>query len=80
MARKGTYNGGGTVVTVYPSSAGTKAKRSKLGALQIAAREFAANPPPMFPLFPPDADANRLKPPTKKRKKPRVPKGARILK
>lgn len=55
--RPGTYYGGSTVLKFFPPSSGSKPSRSKLGALQVAAIEFAENPPDMFPLYASEIEA-----------------------
>lgn len=79
MAKNGTYNGGGSVFTVHLTGHGCKARRSKLGGLQIAAKRFAENPPAMFPLYPADAKIVSISPGKKKRRKFPSLKGRRIL-
>lgn len=79
MTKKGSYQGGSSIVTIYPSAGGTKPSRSKVGGLQIAANNWASNPPETFPLYPQMPTEDRVKTPLKKRKKPRIPKNATIL-
>ncbi len=71
MAKKVHYYGANTIIKAHPEGGG-KVRRTKLGALQIEALEFAANPPPMFPLFPEKVDGPRLitKPTKRRRKRP----------
>jgi hypothetical protein len=78
MVKKVHYYGASTIIKANPEGGG-KVRRTKLGGLQIAAANWASNPPPTFPLYPPNADELRLRTPTRKRKKNRVPKGARVL-
>lgn len=77
MAKKVHYYGGSSTMTVYLTVDGCKA--SKLGGLQIAEKAFADNPPPMFPLYPPNAAKLRLKTPqpAKNRKYRPLPQGAK---
>lgn len=48
MAKRGSYLGGSTIIKMpRPSSKGRKVT---IGALELAAAAFAANPPEMFPV------------------------------
>lgn len=78
MAKKVHYYGASTIIKANPEGGG-KVRRTKLGGLQIAAANWASNPPETFPLYPQMPHEERLKSPLKKRKKIRVPKSARIL-
>lgn len=52
------YNGANTIIKRDPEGGG-KTRRTKLGALQIAAMNWAANPPEPLPLYPPNVEELR---------------------
>jgi hypothetical protein len=71
MAKRVHYNGASTLIRGNPEGGG-KLKRTKLGALEIAAMDWASNPLPALPLSYPKGEkplAEGAKKPNKKPKR-----------